>query len=308
MADRVNLCDNPALKNNNTGWGGGSTPTRSTGLTGLPRTTGAHYTANGYAQTPTAVAAPATVYTASLYLQNNTGFSLGFKTIYLAFTRSAGGDDFSQTKSVELPTGVTRIDFTGTSPALTTGLYVIVDSFNASLGSGVELTACLIEQAGALDTYFDGDTAGASWDGSDGNSTSTLSTGLTQALPVAVDTSTAVTLGRMKSRALPVAAETSSGLTIIGSKMRALPTVAEVDTSITLGRVKSRTLPVAAETSSALTLVASKRRALPVAAETDTAGALGGAVPVEPAGVGARHAQSTPLGRRVQSTPKGRRT
>jgi hypothetical protein len=94
-----------------------------------------------------------------------------------------------------------------------------------------------------------------------------VSSGLTQALPVASETSSALTLGRRKTRALPVASEASSGLTIVGSK----------------------------------------RRLVPVAAETDTAVTLGGAAVLEPSGVGPRRVQATPRGRYVQSTPKGRR-
>lgn len=171
---RKNLSVNPACGANVTGWGGGSTPTRSTGLTGLPVTTGAHYTANGYAQTPTGAASPGVAYTGSLYVSNGTTISLGTKIIYLAFVRSSGGDDFSNTVNFALPTGVTRVNVTATAPANTTGLYMIVDSFNGAVGAGVDITACLLEASGSLATYFDGNTAGASWDGTADNSTSTL--------------------------------------------------------------------------------------------------------------------------------------
>lgn len=66
---------------------------------------------------------------------------------------------------------MTRFAFTtAAAPALATGIYLVVDS----LVVGFELTAFQYEKVGALDTYFDGDTAGAAWDGADGNSTSTL--------------------------------------------------------------------------------------------------------------------------------------
>jgi hypothetical protein len=261
---RQNLCPNPALKVSNSGWAGSSTPTRSTGLTGLPRTTGAHYSINGYASTPACAASAGVTYTASLYFQNNTSTPLGSKTVYFVWKKP--GDDFGTTKTVSLPTGVTRIDFTATSPAGTTGFYLLVDSFDASIGGGCDLTAVLFEQVGALDSYFDGDTSGASWDGTNGLSTSTLAGGFTQALPVALDASSAVALGRRKVRALPTGLDTSS--------------------AVALGRRRVR--------------------ALPIAAELDSARELGGAVTVESGGSGFRRVQSSNVGRHVQATPKGR--
>lgn len=149
-------------------------PVRSTGLAGLPVTTGAHYSANSYAQTPTGAASPGVTYTGSMYANNAAGVAFNGKLFYVAFTRSAGGDDFSQTTTVNVPTGVSRISFSATAPALATGVYLILDTFNATLGSGVDLTACLLEATGSLDTYFDGNTSGASWDGTADDSTSTL--------------------------------------------------------------------------------------------------------------------------------------
>lgn len=176
MATRKNASPNPALKNNATGWGGGSTPTRSTGLVGLPRSTGAHYSANSYASTPAVAAGPGETWTLSVYFRNNTGTNLGSKTVY--FVCQKPGDDFSITTSVALPTGDTRVSITGVTLSGTTGLYMLIDSFNATLGTGVEITAALFEKvSGPPDTYFDGDTVGAVWDGTDGNSSSTLSSG-----------------------------------------------------------------------------------------------------------------------------------
>jgi hypothetical protein len=175
MATRKNASPNPALKNNNTGWGGGSTPTRSTGLSGLPRTTGAHYSVNSYASLPVIAAGAGETWTLSCYFQNNTGTNLGSKVVY--FVCQKPGDDFSITTSVALPTGTTRVSITGVTLTGTTGLYMLIDSFNASLGSGVEITGVLFEKVGTLDTYFDGDDVGASWDGTNGNSSSTLTSG-----------------------------------------------------------------------------------------------------------------------------------
>lgn len=181
MATRKNASPNPALKNNNTGWGGGSTPTRSTGLSGLPRTTGAHYSVNSYASLPAVAAGAGETWTLSCYFQNNTGTNLGSKVVY--FVCQKPGDDFSITTSVALPVGTTRVSFTNVTLTGTVGLYMLIDSFDATLGSGVEITGVLFEKVGALDSYFDGDTASATWDGTNGNSSSTLTTGSDVVIP-----------------------------------------------------------------------------------------------------------------------------
>lgn len=177
MATRQNLCVNPASGANVTGYGGGATPTRVTGLTGYPVTTGAQWTAGTFQQTPTGSASPGVAYTASMYV-TSASFAQAGKTLYLAFTRSAGGDDFTANVSVNLPTPGTvyRVSITATAPALTTGAYLLLDAINASV-SAVTITAVLVEAVGTLDTYFDGNTASAVWDGTANNSTSTLTVG-----------------------------------------------------------------------------------------------------------------------------------
>lgn len=173
---RQNLCPNPACGTNSTGWTSNSTIARATDITGLPVTTGQRFTGNGFVQTPTGVAVAATAYTASVYVKNSTGLDSGNKTVYLAFTRSAGGDDFSQTFTKSYANGVvTRVDVTGTAPALATGVYLILDALNGTLGSGIDISACMYEAAAApVGTYFDGNSPSAAWDGTTNNSTSTL--------------------------------------------------------------------------------------------------------------------------------------
>jgi hypothetical protein len=97
----------------------------------------------------------------------------------------------------------------------------------------------------------------------------------TRAVPVASETATAVVLGARKSRALAPAGETSSALAPVASKRRAVPVALEADSAGTLGGRKTRGMPVATETSSASTILPSKRRALPPAVETSTAQTFG---------------------------------
>lgn len=99
--------------------------------------------------------------------------------------------------------------------------------------------------------------------------------GLTQALPVASETNSAITLGRRKARALPVAVETSSAVTLAKSKRGTLPVASETSAAVTLGKSKRGTVPPATETSAAVTLGRTKRATLPVASETCSAVTLG---------------------------------
>lgn len=176
---RHNVALNPALKNAITGWTGAngtSDLVRVTGLSGFPRTTGALYSSGGFAQSPTGVATPGTVYTASLYIATTVAVSPSGGVLFLAFTRSAGGTDFSHSVNVgTIPAQtVTRISIENiTAPANTTGAYIVLDGINFGFVA-CDITALLIEPSPAVGAYFDGDSPGASWDGADGDSASTV--------------------------------------------------------------------------------------------------------------------------------------
>lgn len=171
---RRNLCPNPAAKNNNTGYAGTGTPGRATDFPSpaCPRTTGIRATTSGYVQTPAAACAAGDVFTASFYGHNGTASDFDFgHTVYIAYTRSAGGDTFPETHVFATgAVGTTsRFSFTAAAaPALATGIYLLWDS----LITGYGLTGVLLEKVAALDTYADGDTSGWAWDGTNGNSTS----------------------------------------------------------------------------------------------------------------------------------------
>lgn len=176
---RHNLCPNPAAKNNTTGYAGGATFARTTDFPtpACPRATGVRATGSGFIQTPTAACAPSDVFTVSFYGHNGTASDFDFgHTVYIAYTRSAGGDTFPQTHPLALgAVGSTgRFSFTADpAPALATGIYLLWDS----LITGYGLTGVLLEKVGALDSYADGDTSGWAWDGASGNSTSTEASG-----------------------------------------------------------------------------------------------------------------------------------
>jgi hypothetical protein len=166
---RRNLCPNPSAKNNGTGWSGTAAAARVTGLAGFPVATGMKSTGVGFIQSPTGVCSPGDQLVVSLYQQAPT--ALGNKTVYCAFTRSAGGDDFSQTFSTNLTGSVVRTTFSATAPANATGVYLLLDGVSAD----VVMTGVMYEPGTVDGGYADGDTSGWAWDGTDGNSTSSES-------------------------------------------------------------------------------------------------------------------------------------
>jgi hypothetical protein len=144
----------------------------------MPRSTAFQHTGNGFISTPIGVAGPAETWTLSLYIKNMSGFAVATRDMYFVSTRSAGGDNYQQL--VDTPTiadgEVVRGVITGTTPALTTGVYILVDALNGTFGTGFFATAVQYEQVGSVGAYFDGDSTNAAWDGTNGNSASTETT------------------------------------------------------------------------------------------------------------------------------------
>lgn len=175
MPTRTNLCQNPCLSVSAAGWGGDTTPSRVTGLTGFPRSTGASYTTSGtFVRTQLGNVTAGVQYTLSVYIRaNNLPISSG--NIYAEWTGS--GTSYTNTAYSASQSVVTRISHTGTAPAGATAVAVIIDGVGNFTINNLDVTAVLIEAAAAVDTYFDGDTPGASWDGTTGLSSSTLSSG-----------------------------------------------------------------------------------------------------------------------------------
>jgi hypothetical protein len=222
---RQNLCINPACKNNTTSWGGNATYARSTSLTGMPRTTGIAITGgSGFVQTPTGACSPGQVITVSFYIKNNTGGSEpSGRDVFVAYTRDGEGDTFPQSFSTAAlgdDGNVQRASLTcNAAPALATGIYLVIDNLNIV---GIEVTAVLYEVSGTLGTYGDGDTAGWVWDGTDGNSTSTLNEGPTPATVAAVATVGAPTI---QAGAAPAPATVAVAATVGTPTLRADQTV-----------------------------------------------------------------------------------
>lgn len=166
---RRNLCPNPSAKIAATGYSGTASPARSTGLSGFLRTTGMTAAGTGFIQSPTATCAPGDQIVVSL--QTVSLSVLGSKTVYAAFTRSAGGDDFSQTFSITADTTVRRGVFAATAPANATGIYLLFDGIT----TGTVMSSVMYEPGAVDGGYADGDSSGWVWDGTNGSSSSSES-------------------------------------------------------------------------------------------------------------------------------------
>lgn len=174
MATRTNLCPNPSLDNNVTGWDGGETPVRTdvTGQ-GFPRTWAARYSTSSFMLGPQGAASPSLAYTVSVYVRPATFTVAG--TLAIQWLDSVLSEISESTIAFPAaPIGTaTRVSITGTAPASTVWLRLLHFGENYS-GNVCDFSAVLYEQIGSLDTFFDGFTAGASWTSTAGNSTSTL--------------------------------------------------------------------------------------------------------------------------------------
>jgi hypothetical protein len=276
MADRHNLSPNPYCKNDNTGWtSNGTAPTRTdvTGL-GFSRTWAAKYDDGSVAFSPQGAASAGLQYTVSVYVRP-TVFTIS-GSIFVEFLNSGGGSlDFSSTAFTANANTVTRISHTHTAPANTAFVRFVITGENYG-SNATYFTQHLIEQTGSLDTYFDGDSAGGSWDGADGNSASTLSsgsavsgdvtatttasvtaTGSNAAAGAASPTSTAATTATGANAAAGAAAPTTTAtVTATGANTAAGNTTSTATAGVTATGSNAATGAVAATTTASVTATA----------------------------------------------------
>lgn len=210
MALRTNLAPNPALKTNATGWSAvsntGTTLSdwlRSTSVGGsLPRTTGFEGTSAGDVLTPRAAVTAGQQYYWAVSVRA-TGGALSANMLINYYAALSGGafiGNSGPTVPLNLASGATSRFVLGpyTVPSGAVSGYLKLND----LDDGCEVTAYQVELASTYaGDYFDGDTVGASWDGTNGNSTSTIRQ-FVETVAVADDYSTTVT------PAGPVATET----------------------------------------------------------------------------------------------------
>lgn len=181
---RRNRCPNPCFKYNITNWSaiGGATRTAVSGFARpfAYRKTGSTGSFAIYSARASAV--PGEVWTSSLYIRSNVARTVAPDLDYYngSGTYISGQDG----GFLNLVAGVvTRLSLAGTTPANTAQIQMSIYWDATSTSDVMDVTMLMHEKVAALDSYFDGDTVDASWDGLDGNSTSTFIAALVIANP-----------------------------------------------------------------------------------------------------------------------------
>lgn len=210
MATRHNTCRNPGLKVDNTGWTDTPTsPLRVTGLTGFPRTTGARLDNGSLLKTQVGSVTAGLTYTLSCYMRPEVVSRTG--PYYIEWTNGVGGKTYT-TSSFNIPSGtVTRLSLTDVAPAGAVTAAMMFEGGSYSFNPTVA-TAVLIEESGSAGTYFDGDTSGAAWDGTDGLSASTLTDIINLVIANASQAQSAQSLALVQAHLLAIANANQSQL------------------------------------------------------------------------------------------------
>ncbi len=173
VGTRQNLSPNPACKVNATGWTGPSGWARSASVdASLPRATGFEGTTSGDVKTPLAgVVAGRSYY----WAVSVNALSAQAAALVVDYYTATSGGSFVGNSGTTVPLSLAS----GTSGRFIAGPYTV--PAGAAAGqlrlnglAAAEVTAVQVEVASTFATYFDGDSPGAAWDGTAGNSTSTV--------------------------------------------------------------------------------------------------------------------------------------
>ncbi|MFF4417077.1 hypothetical protein ACFYY8_31540 [Streptosporangium sp. NPDC001559] len=267
MATRRNLCLNPALDVDTTGWSGGSAPTRVT-VSGFDRANAAEYTTSGsYCSTAATATNAVTVglsYTLSIYARTSV-FNVNSGTLFVEWVNgSGGGFGYPSSGFTMTANTVTRLSITATAPSGAVAARLIVDGVNFSINPA-DFTMALIEESADLGAYFDGNTAGAAWDGTPGLSSSTLTTDGTTTVSSSDTSSTAETTSLTAS--LPATDTANTGET---TSLAATASAADAGTAIDAAFVGLEYTEAAVASDAAFLAAAASTTDLAVATETAT--------------------------------------
>ena len=174
VGTRVNLSPNPACKVDATGWTGPSGWARSTSVdAALPRATGFEGTVAGDVLTPRAQVVAGRQYYWAVSVKALVDQSANMLVNYYA---APSGGAFIGNSGATVPLVLTA----GSTNRFTLGPYTVPSGAVSGylklndLDGAAEVTGVQVEQASTFGGYFDGDSPGASWDGTNGSSTSTV--------------------------------------------------------------------------------------------------------------------------------------
>lgn len=184
MALRRNLCPNPALGVDLTGWGGnpGNVTLSRAAVTGFdrPYAAEASWTWGSYVASARASVSEGLSYAASGYMRHGAGIVVDVRAYIYWYDNTGAVLGQSDTKTTGIAGGtVTRLSHVATAPAgaVSAALVLYNDDFDQyQIYATVDVTQVLIEQTTVVDPYADGDTAGWQWDGTPGLSTSSETT------------------------------------------------------------------------------------------------------------------------------------
>ncbi|CAB4156206.1 hypothetical protein UFOVP665_49 [uncultured Caudovirales phage] len=186
IRDRTNLCNNPSFETNSSGYGNisGTTLARVADTWGrgtqVLQVTCTNATATGTFIGNNGVGAyPVTgglTYAVSLYAKHISGTARDVNVIYL-WSRPTGNTYGGSGATVTLSATPQRVSATGVAPANATGLTIWVQCYSSGTTTAADVSQwdmVLLEESSTVNSYFDGNTTGATWTGTTNNSTSTL--------------------------------------------------------------------------------------------------------------------------------------
>lgn len=277
MTTRHNLCTNPAVTNNITGWGGGSTPTQVT-ASGFGRSTAARYTTGPYASTAATATEAVTAglsYTMSVHIKTAT-FNVPSGTIYVEWINGAGSGFGYPSSGYALTAGVVgRASITATAPTGAVAARIICDGINFSINVA-DFTMALIEAAD-LGTYFDGDSPNGSWDGAPGNSASTLTDSPSYAAAGSLQANAALTATAAQSN--PSTGSTRAAAILRATTTQTHPAPTRLTAAARLTGLAAATTPLTLAAGGATTLRAAAAQHLTASCSMAGAAALTGRRP-----------------------------
>jgi len=194
---------------------------------------------------PTATVVAGQQYTASVYLRHSVA---GIDANLVIEWRTSGGALISTSQggyNVVASTSWSRHTVTATAPATATQARAVVwvDTVSDTASRSFRWDAVLVEQAVNAGTYFDGSTAGATWDGTAHASTSTLAVAAAATLPVVAALSADLRRVYSGGSSLPVNVSVTADPLATAAGGVALPTVVALSVR---GVAAAATLPVTA--------------------------------------------------------------
>lgn len=231
MATRHNTCLNPALANDSAEWGGGAAPTR-TAVGGFGRPFVARYTSGTFSGTARGAVVENEPVTLSMYMYLDTAAATVNGTYFIEWRDSGGGVLGYGSGDYSVPgQTVARMSATATAPAGAVTASLITEGFNFGGGFG-DFTMVLIEAGAVLGDYFDGGSPSATWDGTPGNSASTLEDSISAVLdatlpPVTASIAAEVTAEGVLVSTLPALTASLTGTVEVAGQLAAtLPPLA----------------------------------------------------------------------------------